>query len=432
MTSRFALRPLIALGLLFLLDVDIAQGTPSAPPPDTTHYHIDAEIQPESGLFNVQVEMHFVPQSPTDTLRFLLHEDLDIQNLGGPVGDYRRTPWRIGGRDSLFTTVVALPLSRKATPSDPVSLTWQYDGHLQTKRFSGLGGSAVTPHWIELPVESMWVPVQASLRKRFTFDATLELPDRYEVVSTGTIQQNEADWQIESTVPGPDVPVFISDQMESTTYTQDALSVTLYHAGAPDSVREFVTDHTTRIVDRYAERFQNGRDTDHLRLTLAPVERASDNSYARSGLIALQHGVTPDKNLFGLLAHETAHLWWSDATNPMSRHNFLNESFAEYETWQVLRGTYGEEPFRNRMERARKKADDAPSFSEWTPQHDGALSYNKGPLLLHRLHKRIGEDDYLAFLRQLQREDTGTLGDMVDVLRNVTSPKTATWFEEQL
>ncbi len=408
-----------------------------AAPPDSlsnaTHYQIDAEIHPESGRFDVQVEMQFVPQAPTDTLRFLLHQDLALQTLNAPLaGDYRTKPWRVESPDSLFTTVYTLPLARTATPENPVSLTWTYGGRLQTDRFPPFGGPAVTPHWIELPLEAMWVPVHASFRTRFTFDATLDLPKDYEVISTGTIRKNSAGWRIASTVPTPDVPVIISDRLQSTTHTSGGLSVTLYHAGAPDSVRSFVANRTARIVDRYAERFQTGRDADRLRMTLAPVERASSSSYARPGLIALRHDVTPDTSLFDLLAHETAHLWWTDAANPASRHNFLNESFAEYEAWRAVRAAYGDEAFRTRVEKAREEAKGAPSFFDWTPQHDGALSYNKGPLLLHRLHERIGETNYLTFLQRLQREDVETLGGMIGVLRDVTSPETATWFDNLL
>jgi hypothetical protein len=433
LSQRVVSRAIVTIAVSFLAVVGLAKSEASAPPGDTTHYRIDATIHPESGQFDVRVRMEFVPRRPTDTLRFLLHEDLSLQNLDGPLADdYRTRPWEFGGRDSLFTTVVTLPLSRKGKPTDPVSLTWAYEGQLQTERFPPLGGPVVTPHWIELPLEAMWVPIAASLRQRFTFDATLDLPDGYEVVSTGTIQKNGAGWRVASTVPTPDVPLIISDRLRSTTHMSGPLSVTLSHAGAPDSLQSFVSDRTTRIVDRYAERFQSGRDTDELRMTLAPVDRASTSSYARPGLIALRHGVTPDTSLFELLAHEAAHLWWTDATNPASRHNFLNESFAEYEAWRAVQATYGEAAFRTRLERARKKANGAPSFYNWAPQHDGALSYNKGPILLHRLHERIGEATYLTFLRRLQQNDVGTLDGMLNVLRDVSSPDTAEWFAESL
>lgn len=430
---RFAAEGIAALGIFLFCVAGPVYGASSSPPGDTTHYEIDANIHPQSGRFEVQVRMHVVPQSPTDTLRFLLHEDLVLQDLTAPLaGDYQTTPWRLGRRDSLFTTVFTLPLAREATPSDPVSLTWTYEGRLQPGRFPPFGGPTVTPHWVELPVEAMWVPVSASLRTRFTFEASLDVPEGYDLVSPGTIQKTSAGWQIESDVPTPDVPIILSDQLQSTTLRDGDLSVTLYHAGAPDSVRSYVSGRTAHLVDRYAERFRAGRETERLRMTLAPVERASNSSYARPGLIALRHNVRPDTSLYELLAHEAAHLWWTDAVNTTSRHNFLNESFAEYEAWRAVLAVYGETAFHARLDSARTRAKGAPSFYDWTPQYDGALSYNKGPLLLHRLHQRIGKENYLAFLRHLQRADVGTLSGMLEVLGTVTSPSTADWFENKL
>ena len=424
-------------GLLLLMFALLAaaptRGQTASAPTDTTHYQVDAEIDPASGRFDVTVDVHFVPRRPADTLRFLLHEDLEIQNLSSAaVEGHTTSPWRMGGRDSLFTSVVTIPLTRTATPEAPVSLSWTYSGQIPNDHFPPFGGPAVTPHWVELPVEAMWIPVHASLGTRFTFDATVRLPEGYDVVSVGTVQKGSDAWHVTSTTPGPDVPLLISDRMQSVRHTEGPVPVTVYHAGAPDSLRQFVADRAAEIVDRYARRFQSGRDTDDLRITLAPVERASTSSYARPGLIALRHEITPDTTLHELLAHEAAHLWWTDSVNPMSRHNFLNESFAEYEAWRVVRDAYGKSAFERRVKEAEKAAEGAPSFQDWGPRHDGALSYNKGPLLLHRLQQRIGEEAYLAFVRRLQRDDVGTLEDMLATLRAATSDETAQWFEELL
>jgi len=430
--SRFDASIVATIGLLLLCLGKTASAQPSASPTDTSHYAVDADIRPASGRFDVTVDQHYVPKRPTDTLRFLLHENLHLQKITSPAIDgYETSSWKMGGRD-VHTKIVTISLNRTATPSNPVPLTWAYEGRLTTDQFPSFGGPVVSSHWVELPVESMWVPVHASLRTRFTFDATIDVPKGYEVVSTGTIRKQDGDWHISSQIPTPDVPLVISDQMQSTTRETNGIPITVYHAGAPDAVHAFVAERGTDILGRYAQRFETGREADHLRVTLAPVERASPSSYARPGLIALRHGVEADTSLYDLLAHETAHLWWTDAHNPMSRHNFLNESFAEYETWRAVQAAYGADAIAPRIEKARQKAKSAPSFFDWTPKHDGMLSYNKGPLLLQRLHDRIGDDDYLNFLQRLQRNEVSTLEEMIATLRAVTSDETARWFKSTL
>ncbi len=418
--------------LLLLTPAATASGLRAAPPSDTTHYAIDAQIQPATGQFDVAVDMRFVPRAPTDTLRFLLHDGMTIEELASPAAGAPTTrPWRIGGADTVHTKIVTVPLTRTASPSDPVSLSWTYAGRLQNDQLK-IGGPVVSPHWIELPVEAMWVPIHTSFQARFTFDATLDLPDDFEVVSTGQVRDTASGWRITSTVPGPDVPVIASDRLQAVRPASGAGAVTVYHAGAPDSLTGFVAAHASQVVDRYAGRFQTGREADRLRITIPPVQRAKPSSYARTGLIALSHGIDPDTSLVGLIAHEAAHLWWTDAKNPMSRHNFLNESFAEYASWLALREVYGEAVYRARIESARAKAEKAPSFDDWSPRLDGVLSYEKGPVLLHQLRSRIGDATFQTFLRHLQRNEVGTLDGMVATLKQVSDPETAQWFEAKL
>jgi hypothetical protein len=278
----------------------------------------------------------------------------------------------------------------------------------------------------------MWVPIHASLSERFTFEAMVDLPEGFRVVAPGSLEETSAGWRIRSGVPGPDVPLVISDRMRVREHADGAVPVSVHHAGAPDSVIDFVSRSAGRILDRYDAWFRTGTESDALRITLPPVERGRGASYARTGFIALSHGAEADPGLFRLLAHEAAHLWWTDAESPLSRHNFLNESFAEYAAWRSVREEYGEEAFREQLEEARKKAKGAPGFDEWTPRHDGVLSYHKGPVLLHRLHRRIGEQEFTAFLRALQRESVGTLEGMVATLEEVAGAETAEWFEEML
>jgi len=420
------------LALLLLATAATASGLRAAPPSDTTHYTIDAHIQPATGQFDVAVDMRFVPRAPTDTLRFLLHDAMKIEELASPAAGAPTTrPWRIGGADTVHTKIVTVPLTRTASPSHPVSLSWTYAGHLPNDQLK-IGGPVVSPHWIELPVEAMWVPIHTSFQARFTFDAVLDLPDGFEVVSTGRVRDTASGWRIESTVPGPDVPVIASDRLRAVTPETGTGAVTVYHAGAPDSVTGFVAEHASQVVDRYADRFQTGREADRLRITIPPVPRAKPSSYARTGLIALSHGIDPDTSLVGLIAHEAAHLWWTDAKNPMSRHNFLNESFAEYVSWLALREAYGEAVLQARIASARTKAKKAPSFDDWTPRLDGVLSYEKGPVLLHQLHTRVGDATFRAFLQRLQRNEVGTLDGMVATLKQVSGPETAQWFEAKL
>ncbi len=422
---------------LFIFGCQSGEESPSAKesiyPDSTTHYRVDAEIKPASGQFEVSIDMRFVPDESTDTLQFLLHDSFKLDELKGQaVENYSTSPWRFGGKDTVHTKIITVALARTANPSDPVSLTWKYGGQLRNEQIPAIGGAVVSEHWTELPFEAIWIPQEASIGHRFTFEATIDLPENYELVSTGKLAETAEGWHIQSAIPGPDLPLVISDQMQKREFSKGSLPVTVYHGGAPDSLTTFVAERAGQILDRYAGRFQGGSETDELRITVAPVERATSSSYARTGFIALKHGIEPNMSLYELIAHEAAHLWWTDSVNPMSRHNFLNESFAEHEAWLALQEAYGDSVYQERLAKARKNAQKAPSFYDWKPRFDGALSYNKGPVLLHELHQRIGESDYRVFVEKLQEKNVGTLGGMIAVLGEVADAETSSWFEEKL
>lgn len=420
----------------------VAQGTAPAGDgeADANHYRVDARIEPSTGRVDVELDMRWLPAEGTDTLSFFLHRDLGRPAVeGDAVAGVEVEPYgrfaQAFNSDTSYTNRVSVALSETATPDEPVVLRWSYGGTLATDRIR-LGGSAVTPHWVELQIGSLWVPVGASLREQFTFDAEVELPEGFEVVSSGPVERDGTIHRIRSTVLNPDVPVIASDRFQNLRREGEgpSPSVSVYHTGAADSVITFMADHAEQLLARYDERFHTGRELESLRITIPPVRRAQNEAYARPGLIAMSHGSgnRADLGTYRLLAHEAAHLWWTDAADTQSRHNFLNESFAEYEAFLSLRAAYGEEAFEKQIEQARKQAADAPGLDEWSPQLNDVLVRGKGPWLLHRLHERIGEDAYVRFLRALQREDVGTLQEMVRALGETTDEETARWFEEQL
>jgi hypothetical protein len=114
MRQRRALVPgFVALALIPLLVLGFqSRGERSAEhaavDDSTTHYLIDAQIQPTPGQFDVAVDMRFVPDAPTDALRFLLHDALTLQTLTASAEDgYSTSRWRLGGLRCAMHTVIA-------------------------------------------------------------------------------------------------------------------------------------------------------------------------------------------------------------------------------------------------------------------------------------------------------------------------------------
>jgi len=101
--------------------------------------------------------------------------------------------------------------------------------------------------------------------------------------------------------------------------------------------------------------------------------------------------------------HELAHFWNPKAEGEVQRTRFFDEAFANYITALIVKELYGEEEFKNVLEKFRKtfwqlvekypKGKDIP-LVEYGKYELGIFSYTKGALILYELHKLLGEKFY--------------------------------------
>jgi hypothetical protein len=127
-------------------------------------------------------------------------------------------------------------------------------------------------------------------------------------------------------------------------------------------------------------------------------------------------------------AHEIAHQYWGSVVKMPSREEqWLTESFAEYSAALFLK-KYQSEAIFNRMTntwRARAKESAAIAPIPYANRIGGDsglafaarthLLYNKGPILLSAIHKQLGDEKMLIFLKSYQKSFLGKFGTTKDV-----------------
>ena len=117
-------------------------------------------------------------------------------------------------------------------------------------------------------------------------------------------------------------------------------------------------------------------------------------------------------------AHEIAHQYWGHVVKmPSDEEQWITESFAEYSAALFMRAGKGEATYRSIVSHwgpgARFATDKAPIplanrvylSSDATTQFAvrTGLLYEKGPLLLYALHRELGEQAFLTFLKSYQK-----------------------------
>jgi len=127
------------------------------------------------------------------------------------------------------------------------------------------------------------------------------------------------------------------------------------------------------------------------------------------------------------IAHEIAHQYWGVSVRwPSYTEQWLSESFAEYSAALLLKKFQGDAPYKRLLAHWKADANDAhnlapiplanrittPNNSDW---NRFKLLYGKGPYLLAALHKQVGDEPFLIFLKSYQKSFRNKAGSTKDV-----------------
>ena len=126
-------------------------------------------------------------------------------------------------------------------------------------------------------------------------------------------------------------------------------------------------------------------------------------------------------------AHEIAHQYWGNNVRLVGgAENWISEAFAEYSAALLLKKFQGDAVFNRMMSTWRTNAAAASKsapvalagrvYSPTTRIYDAIyLWYHKGPIILAALHKQLGDEQFLTFLKSFQKSFKGKPGLTRDV-----------------
>ena len=219
--------------------------------------------------------------------------------------------------------------------------------------------------------------------------------------------------------------------------------VCFHYESLQDKTAECLFDDLADILGYYAIWFGQDKKGDIFTVIQSPRDKGGD--YARKGLIVLsrltdEKYITQHEQFVRNLGHETAHFWWNMAP-AHSWEDWLNEGFAEYSALLIIRKMFGTEAYskwiadkhaavRNippiwGFDRNNTNASEGPDIIE-------ANLYNKGPLLLHQLSSRIGDEPFRLLCNEMVRTSVSSTGSFLRLLEKSHGSNIRTWFEELL
>jgi hypothetical protein len=376
-------------------------------------------IDPDSQLLTGHWSIRFAADSTTeDSVALLLNRGLAVSRVAGPnVAGFAS---RLSDGDQILTVRFATRL----TPGADGRIDLEYSG---VPAFGSDGINRISPTWVELGLDSYWLPVFADYRKRIAGQVRIDLPPGWNAVASGTITRDGNHLVLTTGIPLIDIAFSASPTLRHT----DAANASVFWT-TPDSPTVARVLATAESCRQYLNARYGAADSlPAVRLVLAP---RTGPGYARRNYIALTDaGAVPAPALGGYICHEFAH-FWSSAANSSGPENWLNEGMAEYVSSRYVRAAFGQAQYDSIVARWQKMSAGQPPI--WTPEStkrpSAQVSYRKAPFLLSRLEERIGADKMDQFVQRYMVERIRTTPQLLAALEEVAGAETAAWLRAEL
>jgi aminopeptidase N len=277
----------------------------------------------------------------------------------------------------------------------------------------------------------------------FTYEIEAECDSTYQLRSYGSYTKTNGTWHFERMIPDFDINLVASKSLKTMERVSGGYRVFFHYESLQDKTAERLSNDLASILDCYATWFGEDKKGEIFTVIQSPREKGGD--YARKGLIVLSR-LTDEKyiaqhELFVRnLGHETAHFWWNMAP-ANSWEDWLNESFAEYSALLIIRKMFGAEAYNKWIadknaavknippiwgfDRNNMKASEGPDIIE-------ANLYSKGPLLLHQLSSRIGDEAFKLLCHEMIRTSVSSTDSFLSLLEKNHGGQIRTLFEDLL
>ena len=388
-------------------------------------YRINLYLNPVDQSLSARVALTYTVAEPTDTLVFSLHRSLkpDITSPG-------LTSVECMGPSLYPFTLEAhtwrLTYDHTFVEGSQAEIEFSYSGYFRDQPWSV---NRLTEAWVELGMYAPWYPWNPN-GGDFNYCLKLEINPNYTVASTGkTAVYVDGHWTLTSTIPVRDIVIAAAPDLQLLQESVAKATLSVYYTPVEDiSAVKSVGQDGLWLLNFYQQWFGTEDQARNLNIISAP--RSKGGGYARPGFIVLsditQTFTTPGYRLFKWIAHEMAHLWWTDAQTD-TWEDWLNESFAEFSKLMAVKAKLGQAALEELVVTMQEKALELPPIRgiDRTSEQAYLVLYIKGALVLYRLMQLIGEQKMTELLRLRLTEKVVTTESLLALLRRIAGAKAA-------
>jgi hypothetical protein len=400
-TLAFASAAFLALGSAAFAQSSTRQ------PINVTGYAITAEIDPVAQRLTATAQVTFTAAQDITSATFELNNGLRITKITGPDGKPLDSD-----RDARRSTVtVSLPA--QMTSGTTATFTFAYAGILKeadTSPVEGIKMAAIADPVSILLYPGRWFPMVGLYTDRFTMDLKMTVPDDETVVSSGFVakkamQGKKSEFDFLWNKPGLPGTVVIGKflpAIKSPEARQVSVYVTEKHKANAAAYAATVAQQQEFFTQNFG-----APETGILQV----VEIPDDSVSASWGpeVIAIAGNRIGDKNSHRLLANTIAHQWFGSAISPATLNDaWITNGMARYGELMNLEEGGGKTALQTAMldiEAGALAYDTQPlttlaRVDPFSPQFQ-SMTLEKGAMVFHMLRYQLGDDKFLAFLKNL-------------------------------
>lgn len=430
---------LMSLILLFFLSQNKAHSSDDV----STHFNIKLKLNPESQHIYVNANLHLNPDKPfPDTLNFSLHKQFTLLKVAGNgihdfIFDKEAPPVSVFMREACS---LAITLDKNIDRNRPLDIEFEYEGTIT--EWLENSANVVTEDWVELGMYLPWFPT-GFICGYFTYEIEAECDPAYQLRSYGSYTKTNGTWHFERAIPDFDINLVASKNLKTMERESGNYHVFFHYDSLQAKTAEGLSNDLANILDNYATWF--GGDSKGTIFTVIQSARDKGGDYARKGLIVMSH-LTDEKytaqheKFIRNLGHESAHFWWHMAP-ANSWEDWLNESFAEYSALLIIKKMFGDEAYNKWIDDKSATFENIPPIwgfdrNNMKPSEGPDIIqtnlYNKGPVLLHELSNRIGDEAFKLLCKEMVRTSVSSTYSFLSLLEMNHGHEVKTWFEDLL
>jgi hypothetical protein len=411
-------------------------------PKSLSHYQAHLKVIPDEQFIEAEVTLTFrAPINGMDSAIFYLHKQLEVKSLTGDhLVDYcfdTKTPSPIQFMPEAGT--LHLGFAKPLEKGEIIRLRFEFGG--KVTMWPEWSANVISETWTELGMYLPWFPFNGDYGD-FTFSVDVECDVAYQVRSYGEHVKHGDMWHFVWDHPTNDIIIVISKNIKSQTIEAEHCLLNVHHVTLRDSTASMIGKDLSWILACFDSWFL-GEKRKEVSLIESPIQLGG--GYSSRGLIVLgglndQKYVDHRQAYIRYLSHEAAHLWWW-AAETSSWEDWLNESFAEYSALLAVKEMFGQDPFEKMLaEKSKAMLGSSPIWglerndysTKEKMQEIETVLYSRGPVLLHRLSTKIGQENFLVLCQEMISQNAKSTVQFLEVIGRLEGENAKHWMESTL